>query len=133
MIGLLVVSHGRMAAGLLDGMRLIVGEQENTASVGLFEGDAIESLREKVLEKINGLRSEEGVIIFVDLFGASPYITCARIAHDYPEKQLVVITGVNLPLLIEAALGRQTGIPVRELAESLLQKGRDQIRIFPEN
>ena len=71
MIGMLLVSHGRMAEGMLDSLELIMGSCDRMHTVSLCAGEDFESFRAKVMEAIRQLDSGDGVLVFVDLYGAS--------------------------------------------------------------
>ena len=86
MIGILLVSHGRMAEGMLDSLELIMGSCDQMHTVSLCAGEDFESFRAKVMEAIRQLDSGDGVLVFVDLYGASPFnasvYAVARMAQE---------------------------------------------------
>ena len=86
MIGMLLVSHGRMAEGMLDSLELIMGSCDRMHTVSLCAGEDFESFRVKVMEAIRQLDSGDGVLVFVDLYGASPFnasvYAVARMAQE---------------------------------------------------
>ena len=102
MIGVLIATHGNLAEEILKSAELIVGKQDKTMTLGLQHGDCIESFIEKVKKAILSLNEGDGVIVFVDLFGASPYNAAAFSTKDMCENDFKCITGVNLPMLLEA-------------------------------
>ncbi len=127
MIGIILVCHGKMAFGLLDAMQMITGEQEACRAVGLEETESVENLMEKVQTALDEIGSEEGTLILVDLFGASPFNTSARLVLTSPAKPIEVITGANLPMLVELAVQRP-GLSLAEAAELSLSSGVEGIR-----
>lgn len=98
MVGIVIISHGDMADGILDAVRMIMGEQERITTVNLREMDAVEGLMDRVSEAIDEVNTCNGVLLMVDLFGASSFNASARLAltHDNIE----VIAGVSLPMLL---------------------------------
>ena len=72
MIGVLVATHGEMAKGLFDAIDMICGTQEKFSIVSLKRWQDAESFGEELGEKINELNSGEGVVVLVDLLGATP-------------------------------------------------------------
>jgi len=106
MLGIVLVSHGNMASGMVDSARMLFGETGLTQvrPVSLFPEDSMETLDEKLTAAVEEVDSGEGVIILVDLLGGSP---CNRAAYKVPEV-IQVIAGMNLPLLIEL-LGLRMG------------------------
>ena len=132
MIGILVVCHGDLAKGLLNSMSLIVGKQENIGAIGLYENDSIDEFPERIKEKIEELINDEGLIIFVDIIGASPFNACARVIHENPELKLSLITGVNLPMLLETSLNYAEDLSLEELSLIIKDIGREQIKTLSE-
>lgn len=104
MVGVLVVAHGEMASGLLDAARMIVGDQEALLALSLQEMEDVEGLMAKVEEAISQVDTGEGVLVLVDLPGASPFNASARIAMQ--REGIEVVTGVNLPMLAELLVMR---------------------------
>lgn len=129
MVNLVVISHGDLGDGLLDAMQLIIGQQEGVRAIGLQETDPIDSLGQRVEQAIADLDTGDGVLALVDLFGASPFNVSARLVETHP--QLQVVTGVNLPMLIETALQRE-GRSLAELAQVARQAGLDGIKSLSE-
>lgn len=128
MIGIVVVTHGNMASGVLDSAKLIAGEQENITSEGLFEGDDIGEFKERIRNAVDSVHTGEGVLVFVDLFGASPFTTTGSLISYFKEKEIDVrvVAGCNLPMVIEATLMRES-LTLDELYTQILQTGKDSI------
>ena len=104
MVGIIVVSHGNMAEGMLDAARMIVGEMEGIVAVSLKEEDAVEDLMDRISDAIGGVDKGDGVLLLVDVFGASPFNASSRLAMV--RDKIEVISGVNLPMLLELAIQR---------------------------
>jgi mannose/fructose/sorbose-specific phosphotransferase system IIA component len=118
-----------MAEGLLDAARMIVGEQEQVATVSLREADSIEGLMERVEVAWQSVETGDGTLLLVDAFGASPFNACARLA--LARDNVEVITGVNLPMLMELAIQRDT-MSFSELIALALEAGKSSIRTLSE-
>ncbi|MBX8938652.1 PTS sugar transporter subunit IIA [Enterococcus gilvus] len=133
MIGVLILTHGELAEGYLSALRLITGEAENIDTLGLYHETSIESYKEEVAEKMIALEQGNGVLVFCDIFGASPYNVTA---HNYQVLKDKVnyrsITGVNLPMVIEAVCSRET-MELDELAKYIQNVGKDGIKELFEN
>jgi PTS system mannose-specific IIA component len=127
MIGLVLVCHGKMAEGLIDAMQLITGEQKAVRGVGLYEIEGVEDLLSKIQNAVDEVDSGEGVLILVDLFGASPFNASARLVLSSPGKALEVVTGLNLPMLVELVTQRE-GMSLTEAVELVLKVGPEGIR-----
>ena len=129
MVGVLVVAHGEMAAGLLDAARMIVGEQEALLGLSLQEMEDVEGLMAKVEEALSQVDGGEGVLVMVDLPGASPFNASARIAMQ--REGIEVVTGVNLPMLAELLVSRE-GRSLAELVNIAKEAGTSGIRTLSE-
>ena len=125
MVGIIVVSHGNMAAGMLEATRMIVGEMEGIVAVGLQEADAVENLMERITDAISSVDTGDGVLILVDVFGASPFNASARLAMV--RDKIEVISGMNLPMLLEIAIQQSEG-DLDALVHTALDVGSSSIR-----
>lgn len=130
MIGVIIATHGKMADGLLDSIELIVGKQKNCITLCLRHGDDIELFRQSIKDAIIKLSEGDGVIIFADLFAASPYNQAARIYPELKEYPYRLVTGVNLPMLIETMSKRMVGDDLETIVTSILETGKDGIKEF---
>jgi len=129
MVGLVLISHGEMATGMLDAARMIVGEQERTLAVSLNEMDDVEGLMERIAAAVEEVDTGDGVLLLVDAFGASPFNASARLAMQ--RKNIEVITGMNLPMLLELAVQRE-GQNLNGLVQIALDAGKTSIRTLSE-
>ena len=121
MVGFVIVTHGKMAEGMLDAVRMITGIHDGLGAVGLNEEDDVEGLIDRISACLQSLDHDQGILLFVDLFGASPFNASARLAlrSDAPAE---VVTGVNLPMLVELVMQRED-LTLNELAEMALEVG----------
>ena len=126
MVGIVVVTHGQMAEGLVDATRTIVGEIEGIVAVCLAETDSVEGLTERVAAAIAAVDGGEGALVLVDLFGASPFNASARLALQ-AGRNVEVISGVNLPMLVELVVQRGTH-SFEQLVDIALKAGVEGIR-----
>lgn len=129
MIGIIVVTHGKFAEGLLDAARLIVGKQEAVIPISLTEEDAPEGLEKQIDEAILKLDQGDGILLLVDLPGATPFNVCAKFALT--REKTKVITGVNLPMLLEVMLSRDM-VSFDEAADIAKESGAIGIKMLPE-
>lgn len=130
MIGLVVITHGDLADGITTALHLILGEQEQYETVGLYEGLDFEVFVESVKAAVVKADGGQGVLILTDLLGASPYNAAAMNMTSFQEEEIPVrvLTGVNLPMLLTAASTRESFASVDELYEAVMEEGRDGIR-----
>ena len=132
MTGILVVTHGEMATGLMDSLSLIMGEQEDYQTLGLKHGDDIVEFSEKIQAGICELDQGEGVLVLVDLFSASPYNQAAMSFSKLKDHKYRLVSGVNLPMLIEAFNQRMIGADLETMYQAAMNAGKDGIKEFLE-
>ena len=100
MIGLVVVTHGRLAEEFLAAAEHVVGPQEGARAVSIGADDDMEKRRVDILEAAKAVDTGDGVIILTDMFGGTP----SNLAISVMEKaNAEVVAGVNLPMLIKIA------------------------------
>ena len=127
MVKLVVVCHGALAEGLINAMELIAGTQEEVVALRLEETDAIDGLESRVEAAVQERSAGQEVLILVDLFGASPFNVSSRVAMR--NAGVEVITGVNLPMLLETALGREN-MPLVELVKVAREAGAGSVKVL---
>lgn len=108
MIGILLVTHGELGAGLIDGVRIIVGEVSNIDQVPLLEELSLKEYRQRIFAKTRQLDRGKGVLVFADIYGETPYNAARLNGKNFHQGQYQLIAGVNLPLLVNAVLKRET-------------------------
>jgi PTS system mannose-specific IIA component len=124
MIGIVVAAHGRLAQELVETSAGIVGPLAQVAACSVPPSASPEELRQKLQETIATVDTGDGVLVLADLFGGSP---CTQSVALCEKKNLEVITGFNLPMLIKASTLRTEGPSVSALAEALVQYGQRNI------
>jgi PTS system mannose-specific IIA component len=103
MIGLILVTHGKLAEEFVAAMQHVVGRQEAVKTVCIGPNDDMEARRAEIATAIGEVDAGEGVIVLTDLFGGTP----SNLAISLMEKGKVeVIAGINLPMLIRLAKAR---------------------------
>jgi PTS system mannose-specific IIA component len=103
MIGLILVTHGKLAEEFVAAMQHVVGRQEAVRTVCIGPNDDMEARRAEIAVAVNEVNSGAGVIILTDLFGGTP----SNLAISLMEKgKIEVIAGINLPMLIRLAKAR---------------------------
>jgi fructoselysine/glucoselysine PTS system EIIA component len=111
----LIASHGRFAEGIYDSLRMIMGEQKNVATLCAYV-DHKKDIKEEVKQIIASLAANEELIVITDLFGGSVNNEFMRYLSDW---RIHLISGLNLPLLIELVGSAEDELPTNEW---LLQK-----------
>lgn len=103
MIGLVLISHGKFAEGLLSATEMILGEQRNLVAITFAPGMTPESLKQALAEAIETVDDGAGVLLLVDLFGGTP----ARVvSEEVLTHKVPALSGVNLPMLLEICIQR---------------------------
>ncbi len=100
MIGLVLVTHGRLAEELRLAMEHVVGPQRAVATVCIGPDDDVEDCRQEIRERIASVEQGDGVVVLTDILGGTPCNLAASLAD---KDHVDVIAGVNLPLLVKLA------------------------------
>ena len=129
LINLIVATHGKMSEETGNLTKMVLGESEQLEFVTFVPGEGPEDL----IEKYNNIISKydaEGTLFLVDLFGGSPYNAACRVVAE--TKNTDVITGVNVPMLLEVLDAREETSDVSELVQVAKNSGINGIKIFSE-
>lgn len=126
MIGIVVVTHSHLGEALLEAAEFILGSRpQGAVSVSIDLNQNVDRLREKVAAGIKKVNQNQGVLILTDMFGGTP----SNISYSFMEEGRVeVLSGVNLPVLVQA-LDHRGKLPIGELAASLEAFGRKSITL----
>jgi PTS system mannose-specific IIA component len=104
MIGMVLVTHGRLAEEFIAALEHVVGEQERVRAVCIGPDDDMEQRRLDILNSVAEVDSGTGVVVLTDMFGGTP----SNLAISIMDKaKIEVIAGVNLPMLIKLASVRR--------------------------
>jgi PTS system mannose-specific IIA component len=125
MIGIVVVSHGALAAELLRATVHVVGEMGQAEAVGIGPEDDPSERRKDILAAIERANDGAGVVVLTDMFGGTPSnlaISIMEAAH------IEVIAGVNLPMLVKLAQRREKD-DLKTCAAAAEEAGRKYIRV----
>ncbi len=100
MIGIVVVTHSRLGEALIEAAEFIVGSRpEAVVAVSIDINENAEKLREKIAASIKTVKGPDGVLILTDMFGGTP----SNLSYSFLEEgHIEVISGVNLPILVQA-------------------------------
>ena len=128
MIGLILVTHGRLAEEFVTAMEHVVGPQKAIETVSIGPNDNMEGRRREIAHAIAQVDSGDGVIILTDLFGGTPSnLAISLMDHGKVE----VIAGVNLPMLIRLEGARRL-MPINEAICAAKEAGQKYISIASE-
>jgi PTS system mannose-specific IIA component len=125
MLGLLVLSHGRLAEELVQATTTIVGPVEGLEAVSIGWDDDVSGARARIEAAVGRVAGDEGVLILTDMFGGTPTNIALSLLE---EGKVEVVTGVNLPMLIKFTnLREQIDLP--EVSRRIAEQGRRAIHV----
>ena len=123
MIGLVIVTHGRLADEMRAAMEHVVGPQQGVTTVCIFADDKLQSRRDDIRAAIDEVDSGDGVIVLTDILGGTPSNLAFQLCDH---RRVEVIAGVNLPMLVKLAKIRGTE-PLAEAVAHATAAGRKYI------
>ena len=125
MIGLVIVTHGRLAEEFIFAMEHVVGPQTAVASICIGPEDDMEKRRQDILAACGRVDTGDGVILLTDMFGGTP----SNLAISVMEQtKAEVIAGLNLPMLIKLASVRAK-LPLQDCVAHAQEAGRKYISV----
>ncbi|MCJ9428308.1 PTS sugar transporter subunit IIA [Kordiimonas marina] len=125
MIGMVLVTHGRLAEEFVAATEHVVGGQDQIRAICIGPDDDMERRRREIMDAVNEVDSGQGVVLLTDMFGGTP----SNLAISLLEKDRVeVIAGINLPMLIKLASVRQ-GATLPEAVEAAKEAGIKYINV----
>jgi PTS system mannose-specific IIA component len=128
MIGLVLVTHGRLAEEFVVAMEHVVGKQERIATICIGPEDDMEERRADIAKAIADVDAGRGVIVLTDLFGGTP----SNLAISLMQAGTVeVIAGINLPMLIRLDGARKT-MKVADAVAAAREAGKKYITVASE-
>ena len=125
MIGLVLVTHGRLALEFIDALELIVGPQTNIAAVCIGPDDDMEARRKEIIKSVQKVDEGGGVVLLTDMFGGTPSNLSISVME---QGKVEVIAGLNLPLLIKLASLRDKE-PLDKAVAEAQEAGRKYINV----
>jgi PTS system mannose-specific IIA component len=126
MIGIVIVTHCQLGDALIGAAEFIVGSRpESLESISIDLNENAEKLRDKISQGIKKVKSQDGVLILTDMFGGTP----SNLSYSFLEEgHIEVLSGVNLPVLIQAVNSREK-MKLNELAMNLESFGKKSISL----
>lgn len=130
MIGLVLVTHGRLANEFLAALEHVVGPQANAVAISIGSDDDMEARRQDILKAVARVNDGAGVVVLTDMFGGTPSNLAISIMESSADRKdtggVEVIAGVNLPMLIKLASTRSDK-PLAEVVAEAQDAGRKYI------
>lgn len=120
----LLLSHGKLAAGLLDSYNMIVGENDRVSAIGLTD-EGIGLFRER-LQQYMADKKDRVTLILTDIKGGTPFNEAYNLLLQHPE-DIKVVTGMNLPMLIELGMKLDGQTSLSELYADAINVGKEAV------
>jgi len=124
MIGLVIVTHGRLAEEFVFAMEHVVGPQSAVEAICIGPDDDMERRRKDILAACDRVNDGAGVILLTDMFGGTPSNLAISIID---QARIEVLAGVNLPMLVKLASVRNR--PIAEAVRMAQEAGRKYITV----
>lgn len=121
-VAIVIATHGWAAEQLLKTSEMLIGKQENVGCVDFTPSENADLLMKKYEEKLKDLDISQGVLFLVDTWGGSPFNAASRLVEG--KENWEVITGVNIPMLVELLMAKDDGLAFEELVDLSLEVGR---------
>jgi len=128
MVGILVVSHGRLAEALISSVQFLVGNLKKIKGISIWPRDGKEEVRDRIQKGIGEVDDGDGVVILTDVLGGTPTNLSLSVLED---KKVEVITGVNMPMLLTLSSYRKER-SLREIGRLVKISGRRSIVLAKE-
>lgn len=125
MIGLVLVTHCKLASEFKSAAEHVVGPQSQMDAIDIAPDDDMEQRRKDIVAAVENVESGSGVIILTDLFGGTPSNLAISLMQ---EDKVEVIAGINLPMLVKLASLRETA-DINEASAAAREAGRKYIHV----
>jgi PTS system mannose-specific IIA component len=125
MIGIVLVTHGRLAAEFRSALEHVMGPQQQIETIMIDPKDDIDKRRHEIIEAVKRVDSGQGVAILTDMFGGTPSNLAISVMNA---PNIEVVAGINLPMLVKLATVREE-CPLAEAVVQAQLAGRKYINI----
>ena len=133
-IGIIIASHGEFAAGIHQSGSMIFGDQEKVQVVTFMPSEGPDDLYAKFNAAVAAFDAEDEVLVLADLWSGSPFNQASRVMGENPDRKFAIITGLNLPMLIQAYTERlmDANAGVDQVAANIIKEAKDGVKALPE-
>ena len=125
MLGMVLVTHGRLAEEFRAALEHVVGPQESCETISIGPDDDMEVRRNDIIAAVEAVDSKDGVIILTDMFGGTPSNLAISVMQN---RNVEVVAGVNLPMLVKLARIRSE-MGLRDAVRDAQDAGRKYINV----
>lgn len=127
MVKLIISGHGEISTGILSAVRMIFGENDDVVAVPFKKGEGLEDIKKHYESTLKNYPTENEFLFLVDLFGGSPYNAAIQLA--FGNESIDIVTGVNLPMVLEA-LGMAQTSSLRKIVQHLKETNAESFKAF---
>ena len=128
MVGILIISHGRLAEALISTVQSLVGDLKGVRGVSIWPNETKENIKDRIRKSMEEVDDGNGVVILTDILGGTP----TNLTLSYLQEETVeVVTGVNMPMLLTISSYRD-GRSLREVGKLAKESGRRSIILAKE-
>ncbi|MDY3025045.1 PTS sugar transporter subunit IIB [Streptococcus pluranimalium] len=133
-IGIIIASHGKFAEGIHQSGSMIFGDQEKVQVVTFMPSEGPDDLYGHFNNAIAQFDADDEILVLADLWSGSPFNQASRVMGENPDRKFAIITGLNLPMLIQAYTERMmdANAGVDQVAANIIKESRDGIKALPE-
>lgn len=133
-IGIVIASHGKFAEGIHQSGSMIFGEQEKVQVVTFMPNEGPDDLYAHFNNAIAQFDADDEVLVLADLWSGSPFNQASRVMGENPDLKMAIITGLNLPMLIQAYTERMmdANAGVEQVAANIIKEAKDGVKALPE-
>ncbi|MDR2833200.1 MAG: PTS sugar transporter subunit IIA [Streptococcaceae bacterium] len=128
MIGVVIATHGDLAKGFHHATKMFFGETTNIETIGLQLEDSADDFQANLEELIKKVDSGEGVVVLTDLNGGTPFNRSLMSMSNLSNK-MEVLSGVNLPMIMDTINHQMLGTSLEETVESIVQVATEGIAV----
>jgi mannose/fructose-specific phosphotransferase system component IIA len=126
MIGVLLLGHARIASETKQAVEHILGQQSQFQAIDIINSDMPDTEDADLSIVLEGLNQGQGVLILVDLLGATPWNMVNRVVEN---QHVILLSGFNVPTVIQAMSMRQDCTDLNQLAQSSVEAGKHYMRL----
>ena len=127
MVALLVTGHGKFATGLCSALDLIAGKNKHILAVDFEMEDSTDDLLMNLEAAFAKLKEVKSIVVFSDIVGGSPFKIASELKYKYMNKDIEIVTGTNLPMLIKAFTLMDVYNDALDIADMAVESGKNQV------
>ncbi len=129
MVGILIISHGRLAEALIISVQSLIGNLQKVKGISVWPKEGEEEIRNRIQKGMAEVNDGSGVLILTDILGGTPTNLTLSFVQD---ESVEIVTGVNMPMLLTLSSYRN-GQSLREVCKLAKQAGRRSIILAKES